>query len=54
MLKKERQKNILNLLKTKKIIKTSEFVQILKVNRTTIYRDLQELIEQSKVVENSK
>jgi len=56
MQKKERIKKILELFKKEKILKTADILIFFdnKIERTTIYRDLKQLIKESKIKEISK
>jgi len=56
MLKKERVQKILELFEKEKILKTADILIFFdnKVERTTIYRDLKELIKEEKIKEISK
>jgi DeoR/GlpR family transcriptional regulator of sugar metabolism len=51
MNKKQRQDFILNLLEKQAIVKVNDIVKVLKIDRTTIYRDFKELLESEKIVE---
>lgn len=56
MLKKERIQKILELFEKEKILKTANVLSFFdnKIERTTIYRDLKELIKEKKIKEISK
>jgi DeoR/GlpR family transcriptional regulator of sugar metabolism len=54
MNKKQRLTFILDFLKNKEFVKVSDIIETLKIDRTTIYRDFKELIEQKQIVEISK
>lgn len=54
MNKNERLAFILNLFKQKEIIKVSDILSVLNIERTTIYRDFKELILNNKIEEVSK
>ncbi len=54
MNKKQRQEFILNLLTQKEIIKVSDVINQLNLERTTIYRDFKDLIKDDKIIEISK
>lgn len=54
MNKKERLQFILNLLEKQETIKVSDILEVLKIDRTTVYRDFKELIKEWKVFEISK
>ncbi len=54
MNKKERVAFILDLLDQKEAIKVSDVLEVLKVERTTIYRDFKYLIQNEEIVEIAK
>lgn len=54
MNKKERLEFILHLLKQKETIKVSDILEVLKIDRTTIYRDFKQLEKQNEIKELSK
>lgn len=54
MNKKERLDFILKLLEQKETIKVSDILEVLKIDRTTVYRDFKELEKQNEIKEISK
>ena len=54
MHKNERLNFILNIFKQREIIKVSDILNVLNIERTTIYRDFKELILNNKIEELSK
>ncbi|PID86351.1 hypothetical protein CSB08_01150 [Candidatus Gracilibacteria bacterium] len=54
MKKIERQKIILDIFREKKLVKISDILEKIKVDRTTIYRDFKELLRENKIIETSK
>lgn len=54
MNKKERLNFILKLLEQKETIKVSDILEVLKIDRTTVYRDFKELEKQNEIKEISK
>jgi DeoR/GlpR family transcriptional regulator of sugar metabolism len=51
MTKKQRQEFILQCLSTQEFVKVGDIVDRLQIERTTLYRDFQELIKQGKIQE---
>jgi DeoR/GlpR family transcriptional regulator of sugar metabolism len=54
MNKKERLYFILELLEQKETIKVSDILAVLKIDRTTVYRDFKQLEIQNQIKEISK
>lgn len=54
MNKSERLDFILSILKKQEIIKVSDVIGTLKLDRTTIYRDFKELVQEGKIEEVGK
>ena len=54
MNKKQRKKYILELLKKQETVKVSDIIKVFNIERTTVYRDFKELLNENLIEELSK
>lgn len=52
--KRKRLELIVDMFKQQETIKVSDIVKIFKLERTTVYRDFKELIQENKIKEIAK